>query len=384
MFDKSESLFPIKKQYRFLSHCSVSPLYAPAFNRECEVAKEQQNVGALLFAEGYGAILEELRTASAELLKTEADNMAFVKNTSEGMSLLANGYRFSPGDQVIGYSGEYPANFYPWLLQERRGVEFLQLPNRNENGDSSKLPIRWTIDDLKKLVTDRTRILAVSHVQFTSGYAVNLAELGDFCGKRNIDLVVDAAQSLGSLPVLPEQWNISAVASSGWKWLLGPIGTGLLYTSANLRNRLDHVMVGAGLMHQGEDYLDHSWKPLSTAKRFEYSTSPPSLAAALATCIKELPLRYSVETIKAELFRLQDILLQNLDRERYKTLAIPDAHRSGIMAIICKNKSAEKVVQALAQKHIICSARGGFLRIAPHFCNTDEDLVKTTHVLNSL
>src|SRR5947208_3557252 len=128
MFDKRHDLFPVKDRYLFLSHCSIAPLYRPALDKERAVAEAHSSSGLLVYSQ-YEPILTGLRTAAAAVLHTAPDNLAFVKNTSEGMGLIANGYPFEPGDQVISYVHEYPANHYPWKLQERRGVELVLLPN---------------------------------------------------------------------------------------------------------------------------------------------------------------------------------------------------------------------------------------------------------------
>src|SRR5205823_7510674 len=116
--------FPIKDKWIFLSHCGIAPLYGEAMKKEREVAEAQHLTGSLVYAR-YDAVLNGLRQAAGELLKTSPDNLAFIKNTSEGIGLIANGYRFKPGDQVISYVHEYPANHYPWKLQEQRGVELV-------------------------------------------------------------------------------------------------------------------------------------------------------------------------------------------------------------------------------------------------------------------
>lgn len=386
MFDKRPEIFPIKNEFTYLLHCGISPLFSGACEREREVAERQQNTGALLFSQEYESILNDLRGAAAELMKTAATNIAFVKNTSEGMSMIAGGYRFSPGDQLIVYTHEYPANFYPWKLQENRGVEVVLLPDsRRENVETSPpRPAAWSISELERIVTSRTKIVAVSHVQFTSGYAADLKQLGDFCGAHNIDLVVDAAQSLGALPVYPEEMNIAAVCASGWKWLLGPIGTGLMYTSPGFREKIDHVMVGAELMKQGTDYLDHRWNPHTTATRFEYSTSPLSLAAALGECVRRIPLRYGVENIRQELFRLQEFATGLMDPDLYSPLIHPVENRSGILSVVCKRKQPEEIVEELTEQQVVCSARGGYLRLAPHFYNTEEEIEKAVDILNTI
>jgi selenocysteine lyase/cysteine desulfurase len=389
MFDKSVKTYPIKESYVFLTHCGVSPLYSGALKREHEIAKEHNRRGGLLFVDKYFDTLNRLRSTAAELLKTSPDNLSFVKNTSEGMCMIANGYRFQKGDQIICYVHEYPANYYPWKLQEKRGVQLILLPNRDIAGstpEAGDMPMAWSMADLEALVTDRTRILAISHVQFTSGFAADLKQLGEFCRSRNIDLVVDAAQSLGALPVYPEETNVSAIVSSGWKWLMGPVGTGLMYTSGEFRAKLEDVSVGAELMRQGEDYLNHSWDPHSTAKRFEYSTSPISLAAGLDVCIKELPLHYEPENIRKELFRLQDLAVSLIDRDRFTPLLFSAPHRSTILSVKCKRETdePETITGLLKEKGIVCSSRGGYIRFAPHFYNSDEEIRKAVSLLNKI
>lgn len=382
-FDKSNHLFPVKDRYVFLSHCAVSAMYGPAADKEAEVAGAQRDIGGLVFSQ-CDKFLEHLRESAARLLQTSPDNIAFVKNTSEGICMVANGYPFKTGDEIVSYVNEYPANHYPWRLQEKRGTRLVLLPDRDITaGECKGKPCAWSMDDLLRLVTPRTRVIAISHVQFASGFAADLPALGIFCKEHGIDLVVDAAQSLGCMPLRPDEWNISAIAASGWKWLLGPIGTGILYTSPEFRDKLEHTMAGADMMRQGSDYLDHSWQPFTTARRFEYSTSPISLAAALHVCMDQLAGRYGIQSIWDEVLRLQQVILDNLDRDRYSPLLFPSANRSGILSV-SPRKDPDLIVSALQEKGIVCTARGGYLRLAPHFYNTEEELLKAVEALNEL
>ncbi len=365
------------KERIFLAHCAVSPLSGPACDRLVETARAQRDLG-LYAMEDYGPILEDVHRAAGELLKTDGADIAFLKNTSEGLGLIANGYPFEPGDEIISYVHEYPANHYPWRLQEKRGVRLKLLPNRDPEGRRTEgPPYAWSMEDLEEAVGPKTRVVALSHVQFTSGYAADLEKLGAFCRERGIDLVVDAAQSLGVLPVYPEQWGVAAVAASGWKWLLGPVGTGLLYTSEEFRDKLGHVMTGAELMRQGMDYLDHRWNPHSAAKRFEYSTSPIILASALSAAIEEIN-RRGIEAVCREVRVLQNVFVNTLKATRTPPL-IDDGRCSSILSIFLEN--AEHVARDLARKGIVVSARGGYLRIAPHFENTVAELETAATVL---
>lgn len=384
MFNKSKELFPIKDECIYLSHCGISPLFSRALDKEIEIAGMHSKQTVKLFDQ-YVKTLTDLRTAAASLLKTSPDHLAFVKNTSEGMSMIANGYRFQKGDQIISYVYDYPANYYPWKLQERRGVELRLLPDRIIDPEPPGCIAQgWSMADLESLVTKKTRIIAISHVLFTSGFAADLKQMGEFCKQHGIDLVVDAAQSLGALPLYPDDYNIAAIVSSGWKWLMGPLGTGLMYTSEEFRAKLTDVVVGAELMLQAQDYLNHSWHPHHTAKRFEYSTSPLPLAEALNVCIRELFLNHSPESIRGEIHRLHDIALASIDRERYIPLWFPESHRGSILSVVCTKNDPKDVSGQLMKQGVVCTGRGGYLRIAPHFYNTDDEIRAAIAKLNAI
>ncbi|ROR03326.1 aminotransferase class V-fold PLP-dependent enzyme [Desulfosoma caldarium] len=383
MMCKNADLFPVKKEGVFLAHCAISPLPRPAHEAIALVALGQMERGVFGLA-SYRHTVEDLRRAAAELLFTHPDNVAFVKNTSEAMGMIAHGYPFRQGDEILSYVHEYPANHYPWRLQERRGVRLVLLPNRPmATRPTQGLPCGWSLEDVQRLTTPRTRLVAISHVQFTSGYAADLEELGTYCRERGIDLVVDAAQSLGSLVIDPERYHIAAIAASGWKWLFGPTGTGLFYTSPEFRQKLGDVLVGAEAMVQGDDYLNHTWQPHTSARRFEYSTTPTILAAALAASLRSAILSVGINHIQQEIFRLQDRLLQGLDSQRYTPLVFSTPHRSAILSVLCQ-RSAEEIMKEAARRGVFVSARSGYLRLAPHWCTTDEEIDRALDVLNAL
>lgn len=237
------------------------------------------------------------------------------------------------------------------------------------------------MEELESLVTDRTRVIAVSHVQFSSGYGADLEQLGCFCEERDIDLIVDCAQSLGCLPVFPEEYHIAAVASSAWKWLMGPKGSAILYTSQELRHKLKITMAGPGLMKQGLNYLDHRWDPHEDGRMFEYSTLPWDHVAALNRVVKDIFLNCSMNEIHAEVIRLQDILLEHLDPDLVTPLVFKEKHRSGILTSIVK-VDVQGVVGKLLEKGVVATAPVGYLRLAPHFYQEDEEMIRAARMIN--
>ena len=383
MFDKSVELFPVKQEIAYLANCGSAPLYGRSAEEIVSFSNARTQTGARP-VDAYGRILSSLRGSLGGLTGAAPENFSFMKNTAEAMSLIAGGYPLSEGDEIISYVHEYPSNHYPWLVQQRRGARLVLLDDTDPAGDLAPgRPRGWSMDDLERATTDRTRLVAVSHVQFTSGYAANLAEVGEFCHQRGIDLVVDVAQSLGALPVRPEEWHVSAMAGSGWKWLLGPVGSGIMYTSPEFRAKLDMVLTGANIVAQGTDYLDHTWNLLEDGRRFEYSTVQLSYAAALGRSVSDLFCKYAPQDVRDEIFRLQDVFLSRVDTKRYRPVLFAPEHRSGILAIVTEGDLAE-IVTALAAGGICVSARGGYLRIAPHFYNDDDEMIRAADALNSL
>ena len=383
MFDKRATLFPSREHQRFLSHCAVSPLYVAAASAADGFMKSLVEQGVSCLGD-FVDLMPRFRSGFASLLKTKAENISYVHSTAEAMCQVANGYPFKPGDQILSYVHEYPSNHYPWKLQERRGAELVLLPDaRGEGLDQADRLGVWSMKDLERLCTDRTRVVALSHVQFSSGYAADLEELGRFCGERGIDLIIDCAQSLGCLPVYPEQYGISAVASSGWKWLMGPKGGAVLYSSPELRQKITPTFAGPGMMQQMFDYLDHSWNPFTDGRVFEYSTLPWDHVAAFAVIAEDIFMRYPIENIRDEVFRLQDIFLEQLDPELFDVDLFDARHRSGIITIRSK-QNHEELIEKLGKAGVVVTERAGNLRLAPHFYLQDQDVSSAAVTFNSL
>ena len=383
MFDKSVELFPVKQETAYLANCGAAPLYSRSADEIESFSRARTLTGSEPVA-AYERILASLKSSLAELTDGRGENFSFMKNTAEAMSIIANGYPLAEGDEIISYVHEYPSNHYPWLVQQRRGARLVLMDDTDPIGDLAPgKPRGWSMDDLERATTNRTRLVAISHVQFTSGYAADLAEVGEFCHERGIDLVVDVAQSLGALPVRPEEYHISAMAGSGWKWLLGPVGAGVMYTSPEFRAKLDMVLTGANIVVQGTDYLDHTWNILEDGRRFEYSTVQLSYAAALGRSLSDLFCKYDPQDVRDEIFRLQDLFISRVDTKRYRPVLFAPAHRSGILAIVTEGDLAE-IIAALGTQGICVSARGGYLRIAPHFYNDDDEMILAADALNAL
>ena len=358
-------------------------MYAPAAEAERRLVTMHSERGVLLTAE-YRGVLSGFRANVARLLDVADDEVAYVPNTAAGLSMLANGYPFEPGDEVIGYVHEFPSNHFPWMLQRDRGVEVVLLSDVDGgSGLPAGRPRAWSLDELAERITERTRVVALSHVQFASGYAADLAALGALCRERGVDLIIDAAQSLGVLTLRPRELGVSAVVASAWKWLLGPRGAGLAWVSPGLAAKLRPTMVGDGMMKHRLDYLNRTWEPVEGARVLEHSTLPWEHLVAIETVVEEVFLRYGVEAIRDEVFRLQDVLIARLDPERARPAGFGGVHRSGILSLVTRRDPTE-LVDALRAEDIVATAQGGWLRIAPHFYLDDADMERVADALGRL
>jgi len=381
MFDKSPDLFPVRHTHLYAANCAIGPMYGPAAEAARGFLDAQAREGVLM-APRYASVLEDFRRSAAGMLQCAPDDVAYVSNTAEGVSLIANGYPFEPGDEVLSYVHEFPSNHFPWLLQRERGVELVLLSDVDPLGGLPEgAPRGWSMDELEARVTDRTRVVALSHVQFASGYAADLERLAAFCRERGIDLILDAAQSLGALPVHPERLGIAAVIGSAWKWMLASRGAGLMYVSPALRSKLRLTVVGDATMTHRLDYLNRTWEPDPGARRYEASTLPWEHLLTLDRVCEELFVRYGMEAVRDEVFRIQDLIVAQLTTPKVRPLLFDRVHRSGILSMTVEG-SAKALVAALRGERVVVTEQQGYLRLAPHFYMTDDEAARVADAIN--
>ncbi len=251
------SEFPIVNQWNFLNHAAVAPISARAA-AALETYARDASCHAYLTGQWY-AKADEARARAARLMSATAEEIAFVKNTSEGLAFVANGLEWKAGDEVLGTAVEYPANVYPWMNLARLGVKHVRVPERNGRID---------LDEFLSAVTLRTRMVALSHVQYASGFRSDLGRIGAFCRERGILFCVDAIQSLGILPVDVRAMNIDFLSADGHKWLLGPEGCGVFFCRRELIPSL-RPEVGWLNVVNALDYGNYDFTLRDDAKRFE-------------------------------------------------------------------------------------------------------------------
>jgi selenocysteine lyase/cysteine desulfurase len=297
-----------------------------------------------------------------------------MRNTSDALSSVANGVSWRPGDNIVTFRKEFPSNIYPWLrIRDAQQVEVRMCEERLGRIDLS---------EMSGLVDGRTRIIAISHIQFASGFRANLELLGRLARKHDALLVVDTIQSLGVTDMCEEAAWIDVAAGACHKWLLTPEGIGYLYLSDRARERIAPTLVGWVSVPNPEDYFnrEQGWK--EDALAWETGTAPSSLFYGLEASLK-LITEVGARRIADYLEQLTDYLCARLDRRKYCIISSRvRGEKSQIVSIKHTGfRTPMNLYADLRTRNIITAPRGDGLRISPHFNNTKEDIDQLLYAL---
>jgi selenocysteine lyase/cysteine desulfurase len=364
--------FPSTSRATHFNHAGVSPISKRVAAAVRAFAEEALVLDAAV-QRRWEARTAEIRASFARLIGAAADEIAFVKNTSEGLSLIAAGVDWRAGDSVIAVEGEYPANVYPWWGLRRWGVQTRMVAPRN------KL-IR--VDDIAAMADDRTRVVAVSFVDWSSGARNDLAAIGAWCRERGVLFCVDGIQGVGAVRVDVERAGIDCMAAGGHKWLLAPEGCGCLYVSRRVVDRLQSVLLGWKSVSNADIYFPYHFEPRPDAGKFEPG-SPSTLSAVGLGAALDLLLEIGPEAIERRVMQLTATLAEGL-RRRGAVILSPwgDEQRSGIVVFQPAGDDPQQLCEALNAAGVVVRVRGGGIRVAPHFYNNEDDLQKLFAVLD--
>jgi selenocysteine lyase/cysteine desulfurase len=308
------------------------------------------------------------------MLGARPEQVAFVRNTSDGLSTVANGLDWRPGDNLVTFRNEFPSNLYPWLrLRDALGIEVRLCEERQG---------RIELDELISLIDGRTRLVAISHVQYASGFRADLERLGRAARAHDALLVVDVIQSLGVVPIDVQAELVDVAAAACHKWLLTPEGVGLLYLSARARERIQPTLVGWTSVPNPDDYgnFEQGWNQGTLA--WETGTAPVALIHGLEASLKILN-EVGIQRIQSHLELLTDHLCERLQDTDYEIVSSRQpGEKSQIVCLRSRaGLSSMDLFTHLRQRNIITAPRGGRLRISPHFYNTLAEIDELVQAL---
>jgi cysteine desulfurase / selenocysteine lyase len=366
MTPEVRALFPITKRYNYLNHAAVSPLPTTTVQAVEAQLRDVHENGSAGFR-NWLATKEEARELLARLLSARPEQVAFMRNTSDALSSVANGLTWRAGDNIVTFSREFPSNIYPWLrIRDAFGVELRMCEEREGRID---------LNELETMIDSNTRVVAVSHVQFASGFRIDLERLGRIVRQHDALFVVDVIQALGVIPTNVEAELVDVAAGAGHKWLMAPEGVGYLYLSDRARERIQPTLVGWISVPNPDDYLnfEQGWNKGTLA--WETGTGPASLFYGFKASL-ELLTGHGVQRIANYLEGLTDRLCEGLKEKQYEVVSSrAPGEKSQIVCIRPpEGLSAMALYHQLNAKNIVTAPRGDRLRIAPHFYSTASDI----------
>ncbi|MEO7969748.1 MAG: aminotransferase class V-fold PLP-dependent enzyme, partial [bacterium] len=308
MNDALRALFPVTDRFNYLNHAAVSPPPATTIAAVQSQLRDVSENGSLNFR-SWIATKERTRTLLATMLGARPDQVAFMRNTSDGLSTVANGLRWQPGDNLVTFRNEFPSNLYPWLrLRDAFGVEVRMAEERAGRID---------LNELIGLIDTKTRLVAVSQVQYASGFRADLERIGHAARAVDALLVVDVIQALGVIPLDVHAELVDVAAGACHKWLLTPEGVGFLYLSDRARERIQPTLVGWISVPDPDDYanLSQGWNRGTLA--WETGTGPAALIHGLEQSLKLLS-ETGTGRIQSHLETLTDYLCERLANKSYR------------------------------------------------------------------
>ncbi|MEE8163443.1 MAG: aminotransferase class V-fold PLP-dependent enzyme [Anaerolineae bacterium] len=366
--DELRREFPLTKELTFLDHAATSPL--PGRTRAAMTRFIETRRFVRQAWEEYDTLDQDLRKALGKLINASPEEIALVQNTAEGINIAAHAIHFQPGDNVIFCDMEYPANVYPWLNLERRGVEARIIPHR-EGG--------LALDDLEQYLDQRTRVVTASSVEFLTGFRNDLKGIGELCKTKGIYFVVDGIQSLGVIPLDVRECQIDMLSCGGPKWLIGPCGQGFFFCRRELIEEMIPAYAGAESVVDFENFRDYDLTFLPDAKRFELGTDNLAGKVGLLASVNLL-LEVGIEEIQRWTLHLTEVLIEDLQERGYQIAScLRPEHRSAIISFPTPDVKA--AYDKLIANKVIVSLRENYIRVSPHCYNTEEEVLRVGQVL---
>ncbi len=358
--------FPHPDSITYLNHAAVAPLPFRTGKAIINFANENVERGSQRYL-NWLQTEKKLHQQLQQLINAPSvDDIALVKNTSEALSMVAYGIEWWNGDNIVSSNQEFPSNRIVWQSLSRFGVSF-----READLSTTASPERALLD----CVDRRTRLITISSVQFSSGIRLDINRIGEFCKQRDILFCVDAIQSLGALEFNVQACQADFAMADGHKWMLGPEGLGVFYTTPKARDQLQLTQYGWHMIEQCGNYENEPWKIAKSARRFECGSSNMLGIHALSASLSLL-LETGIEEVEKAALECAEYLRDKI-RSHQDLQLIPTTEtilQSPILVFKHKKIDNKSLYQHLQDNGVICALRGGGIRFSPHFYHTQEQL----------
>ena len=361
---KARSYFPhLQKGIIYFNHASTAPISNKVKERIEEFVKERSE-DALDDYWAFKSVTDETKEIIGGMINCKGERIAFLDNTTNGIIWLTLGIDWKAGDRIILNDVEFPANVYPFLQLKEKGVEIDFIKSKNGI---------VTAEEVIKAIRPQTKLITISFVQFLSGYRVDLEMIGKICKEKGIIFCVDSIQGLGAIRLDVEKCNIDFLANGTQKWMLGLQGLAFIYVRKELQDKMKSAPIGWLAVKNAWNLLNFDLTTKETAERFQPGTLNNFGIYAFNSSMKIFK-EFGFDEIEKQILSNSKYFIDTLSQIGYNSqlLSLPEKYLSGIVSF--KHKIAQKIFDYISRKKIVCSLREGYIRFAPHFYNTKEEI----------
>jgi len=370
-----KKIFQLDENIIHLNHAAVGPWPLATRDAICAFAGENACIGSQRYTH-WIKIESHLRQQLASLIHaSSSDEIAILKNTSEGLSIIAQGLSWKSGDNIIIPATEFPSNRIVWQALATQGVETRLVDISDPLSAEQNL-----IDAMDR----RTRVLSCSSVQYASGLRLNLQHLGEVCNQRNIFFCIDAIQSLGAITFDVDAIAADAVVADGHKWLCAPEGTALFYCRRKIMDQLQLSQYGWHMVRKPLDFEQTHWQPADNSQRFECGSPNMTGIVALNSSLNIL-FEVGLENIERQVLANSQYLFEvfnTMNNIEVLTSQLTDRY-AGIVTFRCKGVDNNHLYQYLQEQGVICALRGGGIRFSPHFYTDRLDIARAIEYISN-
>lgn len=377
---KLRSLFePAQAGIAYLNHAGMSPLAAPVKAAMIHAIETMASEGSQAYSSVLEPMLPELRTKLGLLVGCSEAEVAFVESTSLGINLIAHSMPLKHGDNVLLCDTEFPSNVYPWQNLQAKGVETRLIPSVNGG---------LSLEVLEKYRDSRSRVVAVSAIQFFSGRREHLMEIAAYCREYGLWLVVDAMQAAGLIPIDMEKMGIHALAAGGQKALLGPPGQGFIAIRRELLDQMQPIFAGPVSVVDWDKWLRYDLTFLRGARQFDMGTYDIAGIAGLNAAVTLL-LELGPEHIAEWVTHLSNVVIDDLQSRGFQIVTPVDPSDHAHIVTFAVKGEPSALVKRLEEQGVVLRAHedvlgNPYLRISSHAYNTVEDVLRAGKVLGEI
>ncbi len=367
---------PITERWAYFDHAAVGPLSSPAHKAVARWSRQAAEEGDTVWPQ-WEARAEDIRQTAAKMVGAQSQEIALVPNTTTGINLVAEGYPWREGDNVITVGGEFPSNLYPWINLKSRGVEERRVDLNTTD---------FNLDPIANACDQRTKIIAISWVGYATGGRIDLDQLISIAHDRGVLVFLDAIQGMGVFPLDVNRTPIDFFAADGHKWMLGPEGAGFMYIRKEHLELLRPLNVGWHSVVDSHDFGKAELNIRPDAARYEGGSQNMVGFLGLGASV-DLLVRHGLTSTDSPIGE-RVLWITSLARQKLESMGATivgpqaDHQRSGIVAFEIPGRNPGQLRSQCLKQGVALSTRAGRMRISPHAYTNESDVERLIHALH--